>query len=257
MNSDGNNQTDLTNNSNHDCDPAWSPDGTKIAFSSNRDGSWDIYVMTSDGSDQTNLTGDPANDDAPVWSPDGTKIAFNSDHSGHGEIYVMNADGSNQMKLTSSEHVANYPAWSPDGSEIAFGRATCSWLWSDIYLVNTDGTDLRNITPNIVSSEGPVTTGLTWSPDGTKIAFAGYRPGWNEMHVEIYVMDSDGSNPTRLTLKPGVDSILSLLPAGIVLLLGFLLMFCLPIGIVFLIIWLRRRHRHVISQENYINAKNK
>ncbi|MBA7485000.1 Tol-Pal system protein TolB [subsurface metagenome] len=211
INADGSNQTNLTNNSAHDGDPMWSPDGTKIAFSSDRDGNGDIYVMNNDGSNQTNLTNNSANDDAPAWSPDGTKIAFRNDRSGHGEIYVMNADGSNQMKLTSSEYAANYLAWSPDGNKIAFGRATRSWLWSEIYVVNADGTNLRNLNPRGFGAEGPVTTGLTWSPDGTKIAFAGCRPGLNGMDVEIYVMDSDGSNQTRLTHKSDVGLILSLI----------------------------------------------
>ena len=246
MDADGSKPINLTNNPGWYFDPAWSPDGTKIAFSSDRDGNWDIYVMNNDGSNQTTLTGNSANDDAPAWSPDGTKIAFSSDRSGHGEIYVMNADGSNPMKLTSSEHAAHHPAWSPDGSKIAFGRATRSWLASDVYLVNADGTNLRNLTPNRVTfEEGAITSNLTWSPDGTKIAFAGYRPGWNEMHVEIYVMDSDGSNQTRLTLKPGVDSILSLLPLPVVLLLGLLLIIGLPIVVVFLIIRLVHRLPHL------------
>ncbi len=237
MNSAGSNQTNLVGGMN----PAWSPDGRKIAFSSGRTSDYEINSINVDGSNQVNLTQNPARDTQPTWSPDGTRIAFVSDRDGNGEIYVMNADGSNPVKITSSAsaHAANYPAWSPDGSKIAFGRATRSWLWSDIYLINADGTNLTNLTPkeNSYAPSKQVTSGLTWSPDGTKIAFAGHRPGWNEMHVEIYVMDSDGSNQTRLTLKPGVDSMLSLLPVPVVLLLGFLLMIGLPIAVVFLIIW--------------------
>ena len=246
MDADGSNQTNLTNNSAHDGDPMWSPDGTKIAFSSDRDGNRDIYVMNSDGSNQTNLTGNSANDDAPAWSPDGTKIAFSNDCSGHGEIYVMNADGSNQMELTSSAHAANYPAWSPDGSKIAFGRATHSWLWRDIYLVNADGTDLRNLTPDRVGSERPI-KGLTWSPDGTKIAFAGCRPGLNGMHVEIYVMDSDGWPRTRLTHKSDAGLILSLIGK----IVGP------PVVIALFIVWLRRHRRRAVSSENFLDDKNK
>lgn len=257
MNSDGSNQTKLTNG----YYPVWSPDGHKIAFSYDPTGDQEIYTINVDGSNQVNLTQNPARDTEPTWSPDGTKIAFVSDRDGNMEIYIMNADGSNPMKITSSAsaYAANYPAWSPDGSKIAFGRATRSWLWSDIYVINADGTNLTNLTPkeNSYSPSKQVTTGLTWSPDGTKIAYAGYRSGWNEQHVEIYVMDNDGSNRTRLTLKPGVDPILSLLPAPVVLLLGFLLVVCLPIVIVFLIVRMRRHRRRAISQENYINIKNK
>ena len=77
------------------------------------------------------------------------------------------------------------------------------------------------------------------------------------MHVEIYVMDSDGGSQTRLTLKPGVNSILSLLPVPVVLLLGFLLMVCLPIVIVFLIVRLRRHRRRAVSSENFLDYNNK
>ena len=76
-------------------DPAWSPDGQKIAFTSNRDGGgndWDIYVMNADGSDIARLT-DGAGNEYPAWSPDGQKIAFSSDRGGDSDIYVMNADG--------------------------------------------------------------------------------------------------------------------------------------------------------------------
>ena len=77
-----------------------STDGTKIAFVSNRDGNYEIYVMNSDGTGQTRLTHDPGEDTWPVWSPDGRRIAFASDRDGNYEIYVMNADGTNQTRLT-------------------------------------------------------------------------------------------------------------------------------------------------------------
>jgi Tol biopolymer transport system component len=79
MNADGSSQTRLTNNTASDTDPAWSPDGTKIAFATDRDRSnftYEVYTMNADGSGQTRLTGDSLNDQSPAWSPDGTKIAF-------------------------------------------------------------------------------------------------------------------------------------------------------------------------------------
>ncbi len=254
INADGSNPTNLTSNSPRDDQPSWSPDGMKIAFTSYRDGNGEIYVMNADGKNQTNLTRNTARDDQPSWSPDGARIAFVSDRSGNREIHVMNADGSNQTDLISSPAISkyptwsvngttiyppvaeNYPAWSPNGTKIAFSRARDSWLLSEIYVVNSDGTNLTNLTP----AWGALTSRLTWSPDGTKIAFAGYRSGFNEMHVEIYVMDSDGSNQARLTLKPGVDSLLSFLPVPVQLLLGFLLIICLPIVVVVFIVRLVR-----------------
>ena len=85
--------------------PAWSPDGTKIAFTSDRDGIPKIYVMNADGTNQTRITDNPASDEAPAWSPDGSKIAFTSDRDGNPEIYVMNADGTDQTRLTGFAHI--------------------------------------------------------------------------------------------------------------------------------------------------------
>ena len=79
-----------------DTDPAWSPDGTRIAFGSNRDGDRDIYVMDADGGNVQQLTDDPESDRDPAWSPDGTRIAFTR----NGDIYVMDADGGNVQLLT-------------------------------------------------------------------------------------------------------------------------------------------------------------
>src|SRR5918994_7202728 len=76
MNADGTNQTRLTFNAFDDGDPAWSPDGQKIAFASDRDGNLEIYVMNKNGSNQTRLTNNSAADFSPAWSPDGTKIVF-------------------------------------------------------------------------------------------------------------------------------------------------------------------------------------
>ena len=88
-------------------------DGTKIAFTSDRDGNNEIYVMNAqDGSNQTRLTDNPASDEFPSWSPDGVKIAFTSDRDGNTEIYVMNAqDGSNQTRLTDNAASDALPEW--------------------------------------------------------------------------------------------------------------------------------------------------
>jgi len=89
MNDDGTQVANLTNHDGNDFKPAWSPDGAKIAFYSNRDGNFEIYVMNADGSEQTRLTNTAAQDVVPDWSPDGTKIvrkiAFDSDRDGNFE----------------------------------------------------------------------------------------------------------------------------------------------------------------------------
>jgi TolB protein len=109
MNADGSEQTRLTDNPATDFQPSWSPDGTKIAFSSDRSGAsngwFEVYVMNADGSEQTRLTfSNPFFEGDPSWSPDGTKIAFSTGRHGsdNREIYVMNADGSGQTRLTNS-----------------------------------------------------------------------------------------------------------------------------------------------------------
>ena len=100
MNADGSGTRQLTHNALQNAEPAWSPDGRRIAFVSRRDGNAEIYVMNADGSGKRNLTRNPAKDVRPSWSPDGRKIAFVSDRDGRLEAHVMNADGSGQRSLT-------------------------------------------------------------------------------------------------------------------------------------------------------------
>ena len=94
-------------------------DGSKIAFNSNRDGNYEIYVMNADGSGQTRLTNNPATDYYPSFSPDGSKIAFNSYRDGNNEIYVMNANGSGQTRLTNNTANDIDPSFSHNGTAAA------------------------------------------------------------------------------------------------------------------------------------------
>lgn len=88
-------------------------DDTKIAFTSERDGNREIYVMDADGGNPVNLTHNKAKDNSPSWSPDGTQIAFSSDRDGNFEIYIMNADGSSPINLTKNLASDTAPSWSP------------------------------------------------------------------------------------------------------------------------------------------------
>lgn len=113
MNADGSGLTSLTNDAGFDGWPAWSPDGTRIAFVSNRGGAYDLYVMKADGTGVTQLTHDQATEGRPTWSPDGTRIAFASDKDGDSEIYVMNADGTGVVALTGNSSFDGWVAWAP------------------------------------------------------------------------------------------------------------------------------------------------
>ena len=185
--------THLTYDDADDGSPAWSPDGQRIAFNSNRDGNYEIYVMNADGSGLTRLTHHDADDYAPAWSPDGQRIAFDSDREENGEIngeiYVMNADGSGLTRLTHHDASDYSPAWSPDGQRIAFHSSRDGNR--EIYVMNADGSGLTRLTHHDASDSLPA-----WSPDGQRIAFTSNRDGRN---FEIYVMNADGSGLTRLT----------------------------------------------------------
>jgi Tol biopolymer transport system component len=184
-------QTRLTNEMAEDGVPAWSPDGTRIAFNSSRDGNYEIYVMNADGSEQRNLTNNAdKNDRYPAWSPDNTWIAFTSyeDNNRNGEIYKMKADGTEQNRLTFHTASDEFPAWSPDGTRIAF-TSDRDGNW-DIYTMNADGTELRRLTKDSADDLYP-----SWSPDGTYIVFSSNRDGGN---WKIYLMKADGSEQTYL-----------------------------------------------------------
>jgi Tol biopolymer transport system component len=172
------------------------PNG-QIAFSSNRDGNFEIYVMNADGSGQTRLTDNTEDDNSPSWSADGTKIAFASNRDGNFEIYVMNADGSDQTRLTDNSALDDAPSWSPDGTKIAFARHgdVPNLQNREIYVMNADGSDQTRLTDNSALDDAP-----SWSPDGTKIAFHSSRATGSPT---IFVMNADGSNVTEL--RPNLE----------------------------------------------------
>ena len=127
--------------------PVWSPDGTRLAFWSLRDGNAEIYSISPVGTGLTNLTNFPEDGVGPSWSPDGSRIAFTSLESGDAlaGIYTMNADGSGQRRLTNPTTGSDYsPAWSPDGTKLAFGsvRDYDDSLDNNpsLYVMNSDGT---------------------------------------------------------------------------------------------------------------------
>jgi serine/threonine-protein kinase len=210
MNPDGTDQQRLTHHDGIDNQPAWSPDGRRIAFSRMDGGGVDIFVMKADGTEPTRLTNQTAAGlmaHSPTWSPDGKRIAFQTFL--RPDVYVINVDGTGLTNLTNQPRADASPDWSPDGRKIAFtsnrdGR-------QDIYVMNADGTDPVRLTLNAKADTTPRWNPRPdWSPDGRKIAFASDRDG----DPEIYVMNADGTEVTRLTFNPGEDASPSWSPDG-------------------------------------------
>ena len=178
----------------------------QIAFTSNRDGNNEIYVMDADGGNLRRLTNNPAGDRNPSWSPDGKQIAFTSDRDGHvnvhgwpnPDIYVMDADGNNQQNLTNNPASDWSPSWSPDGKRIAFHSNRDGRFNWEIYVMDTDGDNLQNLSNTPFDDRNP-----SWSPYGAHIVFSARRKGHfeNKFSIthEVYVMDIDGGNQRRLT----------------------------------------------------------
>lgn len=163
VDADGSGQRNLTTSATYDSQAAWSPDGRKIVFVSDRDGNGEIYAMDADGGRPQRLTNEAAGDFFPSWSPDGRRIAFVSTRAGNPEIYVMNADGTGQRRLTTTPASAA-PAWSPDGKSIAFVGAPRGGKGNvELYLVNADGSRQRNL-----SRTSARELWFAWSPVRTR-----------------------------------------------------------------------------------------
>ena len=177
MDGDGSNQRRVTVNPARDWFPTWSPDGSKIAFLSNRNKDrQQIWVIDADGKNPMRLT-DGLRDYHPDWSPDGTKIVYDAHQLGPAGITVIDADGKNKRVLENDGGM--HPSWSPDGKRIVYAH-------SQIYVMDADGRNSEQLTHDVVHKRLP-----SWSHDGKRIAYVGNNVIW--------VMDSNGKNERRLT----------------------------------------------------------
>ena len=173
----------------------------QIAFTSERAGHQQIYVMGADGKNQRRLSNDPFLNWDPSWSPDGKRIVFTSTEAKDIErkrpqIYVIDADGKNRRRLSNRfiKDAEWHPSWSPDGKRIAYTSSgaldTAGGFWR-IYVIDADGKNRQILSDDAVDDRQP-----SWSPDGERIAFVSWRDGFGR---GIYVMDADGKNQQRLT----------------------------------------------------------
>jgi hypothetical protein len=218
-------------------EPAWSTDGTKLAYSSKLGGTGGIFIVNADGSGQRRVTSD-VNDGEPTWSPDGTKLAFIHVSTGRRRLVTANLDGSGLTVVTPNlDRSLDDPEWSPDGTRLTFSD------FADVYVVNVDGSNLVNLTAdagqpsradnptwapdgsriaytyNISSIKvvpfgggGATTLGaslgevweISWSPDGSRIAFIADISG--PLQEELFLMNADGTNIVRT----GIDVVTTL-----------------------------------------------
>jgi Tol biopolymer transport system component len=251
-NSDGSGQHRLTaaGAGAYQGDAAWSPDGSRIAFTC---GNFELCVASADGSAVTRLTTSTwpttwSYDFEPAWSPDGTSIVFSGKRGGAtSALWIVAADGTGLRKLVDGAGDERHPEWSPDGTRILYGRDTTTG--SDLHLINPDGSGARQLTTTAKAYEQDP----DWSPDGTTIAYerstdsslesdvwlmsaagggyrrlgAGEEPSWAPdgtfLHIsgpqalddELFTIRPDGSGRTRVTTSRGGDYTPQLQPAGV------------------------------------------
>ena len=199
MNSNGTAVRQLTFTNNND-EPAISPDGTKVAFSSTRNGNTDIYVVNADGTNTRRVTTHPVREGNPSFSPDGTQLLYESYRSGSfglPNIYRINIDGTNETRLTN--YLEFEARFSPNGTRITYaGRIPPGNNFAEIFVMNADGTNvmqLTNLNSNTLSQAMP-----SFSLDGTLISFTRRvpNPGGGSSN-QIFVMNANGSNVRQVT----------------------------------------------------------
>jgi len=208
INPDGTNPVQLTNTASEEQYPAWSADGSKIAFATSEGEIW----IGEPGKEFQKIPSLPKNCTHPAWSPDGAKIAFTAYTFAEGkeesDLHIASLQQGKVHKLMEQEGVQRHPAWSPDGSTIVYSVGywgTVGTPIEDLWIVDSKGTNPRRL----VSTNGS-NTQPEWSPDGNWIAFASDRTG----NMEIWIVDKYGKNPKRLTNDKAYDADPSWSPDG-------------------------------------------
>lgn len=167
-----------------------------------------IYEANPDGTNLTPLTSGPAYHAECAYSPDGQSIVYASNEDGSMNIYTMKADGSGQRKVTNTDYCYNGgPFFSPDGKQIIFRADRERPDYLQIYVINTDGTDERQLTFNQAVNWAPY-----WHPNGKVVAFTTSLHG--HRHYEIYLINIENGTQSRLTHSPSFDGLPVFSPDG-------------------------------------------
>ena len=200
---DGNAVTQLTSDPAADMMPTFSPDGSKIAFASERAGNWDIYIMEARGGQAVQITDSPAQEIHPSFSPDGTHLVYStlSQASGQWELVVVNLENTATKKYIGSGLL---PHWSPVDNRILFQRARQRGTrWFSIWTLTYEDGEAHSPT-ELAASDNAACITPDWSPDGEHVVFCTvidpqYDDGRSPTYADLWVMEADGSNRSRLT----------------------------------------------------------
>ena len=186
--------------------PRWSPNGKWIAFHSNIDGNYEIYVIRPDGTDLTRVTTYPGLDQFPEWSPSSKRLAIRRDS----DIYVIRADGSNPKQLTSQAAINQMASWSADGEQIAFMSTREGY--PSVFVMYADGSNQVNLTPkpdNVPASKWS-SRAPAWWRNGHYLYFTARRPDIDSGGPEnILAMNADGTGVARLTFADRSENALA------------------------------------------------
>lgn len=218
MNADGSGLIALINDRSDNVEPAWSPDGSVIAFTKStphpdESSDTDIYLIDPDGTGLVNITRTPGFwENSPAWSPDGARIMFQAYAGSVSGLYVMNADGTQPTLLTSDPISIGRGSWSPDGSRVVFESFVPQMESYDLAVIDADGTNRVRLTDLPGSEHSP-----SWSPDGLRIVFQYFPPGyryWEPPKTEVYTVRPDGTALTNVTRTPNANEFLGANPWG-------------------------------------------